>query len=80
MLVRQDLAAGEWQLVITDVRWSDAGQYECQVCTVLLYCTVLYCTVQYRPVLTIRKFVDILPVKAERVVGGLVLLTDLQQK
>ena len=33
MLVRQDLAAGEWQLVITDVRWSDAGQYECQVNT-----------------------------------------------
>lgn len=33
MLVRQDLSAGEWQLVIRDVRYSDAGQYECQINT-----------------------------------------------
>ena len=33
MSVRQDLSAGEWQLVIRDVRYSDAGQYECQINT-----------------------------------------------
>lgn len=33
MMVRQDLSAGEWQLVIKDVRFSDAGQYECQINT-----------------------------------------------
>ena len=33
MMVRQDLSAGEWQLIIKDVRYSDAGQYECQINT-----------------------------------------------
>ena len=33
MAVRQDLSAGEWQLVIRDVKYSDAGQYECQINT-----------------------------------------------
>ena len=32
-MVRQDLSAGEWQLIIRDVRYSDAGQYECQINT-----------------------------------------------
>ena len=33
MSVRQDLSSGEWQLVIQDIRYSDAGQYECQINT-----------------------------------------------
>ena len=31
--MRQDLSGGEWQLVIRDVAFSDAGEYECQVNT-----------------------------------------------
>ena len=33
LAVRQDLSGGEWQLVIRDVAFSDAGEYECQVNT-----------------------------------------------
>ena len=33
LAVRQDLSGGEWQLVIRDVAFSDAGEYECQINT-----------------------------------------------
>ena len=33
MAVRQDLSGGDYQIVIRDVVFSDAGEYECQVNT-----------------------------------------------
>ena len=33
MMVSEDLSRGEWELRITDIRHSDAGNYECQINT-----------------------------------------------
>ena len=33
MMVGEDLSRGEWELRITDIRHSDAGNYECQINT-----------------------------------------------
>ena len=33
MMVSEDLSRGEWELRITEIRHSDAGNYECQINT-----------------------------------------------
>ena len=33
MMVSEDLSRGEWELRITDIHHSDAGNYECQINT-----------------------------------------------
>ena len=63
MMVRQDLSAGEWQLIIKDVRYSDAGQYECQINTspVLSHTLKLAVVGEYSAASVVSSLVNIFP-------------------
>ena len=45
MMVSEDLSRGEWELCISDIRHSDAGNYECQINTNPILSHTIFLTV-----------------------------------
>ena len=45
MMVSEDLSRGEWELRISDIRHSDAGNYECQINTNPILSHTIFLTV-----------------------------------